>query len=208
MRKRVIQAFSLLFSVYSPFYVLDAVLLRINRGSTRYLVGLSLFLLVILIIFGRTGVYILGGLFVVYMSLHNVWTQIAKQYSGLNSLSAYPIHPWLRGRVTRVTGYCPAGIQLYEIHIDPTLLKKVRNETQAGVQVLHDAKRFTATIRELGVPTSVIGTTYEAQLAELATFGARKNIKETVRKRGVCPFGSKLLYLEREWDTFVWEIGG
>ena len=206
MRKRVIQALSLLFSVYSPFYVLDAVLLRINRGSTRYLVGLGLLLLVDLIAFGRTGVYILAGLFIVYMSLHNVWTRIAKQYSGLNSLSAYPIHPWLRGRVSRVTGYFPAGIQLYEIHIDPTLLKRIKNETQAGVQVLHDAKRFTATIRELGVPTSVIGTTYEARLAELATSGARRNLKETVQKRNVCPVGSKLLYPEREWDTFVWEI--
>lgn len=206
MKKKTILALSLLFSVYSPFYVGDAVLLRINRGSTNYLVGLGFSSVVVLMIFGRTGVSILAELFGLYMALHSVWTRLAKGYSGLNSLSAYPIHPWLRGRVTRVTGYCPTGIQLYEIHIDPTLLKRVKNETQAGVQVLHDAKRLTASIRELNVPTSVIGTTYEARLAELATSGARRNLKETVHKRNVYPVGSKLLYPEREWDTFVWEI--
>lgn len=204
--KRTIQILSLLFSVYSPLYAVGVILLRVDRGSLRYAWGLVLFLLISFVLYGETGIAFVGGSLLLYVSLHHVWVRLARPYSGQTSLSVYPIHPWLRRRITKLTGYRPVGVELYEIHIDPTLLKHAENKVQAGVKVLHDAKHFTEELRKSPAPTSVVGTTYEAKLAELATSGARKNIKKTVHIPNVCPLGSKFLYPKKEWDTFIWEI--
>lgn len=207
MRDRVMTGLSLLYSVYSPLYLVDAFLLRaLARRDKLMLVVLTCLLFLSLGLFGRMGVLVLSMFFVGYVALQDIWTRMAKRYYSYGSVAAYPIHPALRPQVTRLTGYRPKGTRLYEIHIDPQLLRRVTNGVQAGVMVLHDAKRFTTKLRDQETSVSVIGTTYEARLAQTATFGARKNLRETVHKSETCPLGSKVLYPKKQWDTFVWEI--
>lgn len=205
MRERTTKILSLLFSVYSPLYLASVILIKINR-SPKYGVGVGLSLLLIDALFGQTTGYIVIGIFLLYITLYTLWIWLIQKNTRLGSLYAYPIHPWLYRRVDYLCGYHPMGHELYEIHIDPKLLKRVPDTIQAGVMVLHDAKHFTAELKQKKESTSVVGTTYEGKLAKVATSGARKNIKSIVHKQGVCPPGSKLLYPQKEWDTFIWEI--
>ena len=207
MRDRVMTGLSLLFSVYSPLYLVDAFVLRaLARRDKLMLLALTCLLFLSLGLFGRGGLFVFSLSLFGYVALQDLWTRLAKRYYSYGSVTAYPIHPALRHQVTRLTGYRPKGTRLYEIHIDPQLLQRVTNGVQAGVMVLHDAKRFTTKLRDQETSVSVIGTTYEARLAQTATFGARKNLKETVHKSGTCPLGSKILYPKKQWDTFVWDI--
>lgn len=207
MRDRVMTGLSLLFSVYSPLYLVDALVLRaLARRDKLMLLALTCLLFLSMGLFGRTGFLGFSMFFIGYVALQDLWTRLAKRYYSYGSVTAYPIHPALRPQVMRLTGYRPKGNRLYEIHIDPQLLRRVSSGVQAGVMVLHDAKRFTKKLADQQSPVSVVGTTYESRLAQTATFGARKNLKKTVHKSGTCPLGSKVLYPKKQWDTFVWEI--
>lgn len=207
MRERLIKKLSLLFSVYSPLYPVDAILLRINRNPFSYGMGLAFALLLLLFIFGRGTVISVIILLVGYIVLHHVWTYLLKQSRPYESLTVYPIHSWLRRRIERLVWYRPLGHQIYEIHIDPSLTRRIDNPVQAGLLVSHEAKQLTKWLKEHDTEVSVIGTTYVARLAETATVAAKRNLRTTVRRPGHCPIGSKILYPNKSWDTFVWEIG-
>ena len=207
MRERLIKKLSLLFSVYSPLYPVDAILLRINRNPYSYGMGLAFALLLVFFLFGReTELFILAFL-LTYVVLHNVWTSLVKRQAVYESLTVYLIHPWLRRHIERLLGYRLSGEQIYEIHIDPSLTRRIDNPVQAGLLVSHEAKQLTKWLQEQDTEVSVIGTTYVPRLAETATVAAKRNLRTTVRRPGHCPIGSKILYPNKSWDTFVWEIG-
>ncbi|MCF8567431.1 hypothetical protein LLE49_22185 [Alicyclobacillus tolerans] len=209
MRQNLIKGLSLLFSVYSPLYPADALLLRLMKGryAIAWAVGLSMLILLLDGIFGEGTGFTVAILLLSYITLHNVWTFLLKRYGRFGSLMVYPIHSWLRTRVQRMTGYRLKGTQLVEIHIDPILTKRVKSNVQAGLMIARDAKRMTQKWTASGETVSVVGTTYEGRLAEVATTKALRNVKRTIRKPGKCPWGSKLLYPNKSWETFIWEIG-
>ena len=207
MRDRITRLLSLLFSVYSPLYPIDALFIRIlGRRDKWGLIGLALLCIAILGFTGETGLFIFVVAFSTYGGLIQFWTGNSKRYSTCEGITVYPIHAVLRQRITRLTGYKPTGTELYEIHIDPKLVKRVDNPIRAGMLVTRAAKDVTAELGTMRETVSVIGTTYEARLAAVATAGAKRNLQHTVRRQGVCPLGAKWLFPHRIWDTFIWEI--
>lgn len=206
MRDRTMRLLSLLFSVYSPLYPFYAITLRTLVRMDKLLMGA--FILVPLIVYalvGRTGFAVYLVLCLIYLGLQTLWVRFAKEYSIGHGITVYPIHPILRRRISRLVAYTPDGTQLYEVHIDPKLTKNMNNPTRVGMTVVHAARILTSQLSQKDWSTSVIGTTYVPELAQIATRSAKKYIRATTR-RSVCPIGSKWLFPKRQWDTFIWEI--
>ena len=221
MLNRLTKMLSLVFSIYSPAYPLVSIILRlVLRGERKLLINSLIFYItggwVIALISENAG---LGEIFWVavavilflFLAFYNGWVYLAKHHYRVDeALLAYPLHERLKPWVARNIDYVPVGKQLVELHVDPTLLKRIEKgdvgHVQAGVKVTHAAQRLTIGLLTLDATVSVIGTTYVPRLAETATLAVKKHLHSRIDRPGVCPSGERRLFPNKTWDTFVWEL--
>ncbi|EPZ47896.1 MULTISPECIES: hypothetical protein [Alicyclobacillus] len=200
---RLVKLLSLVFSVYSPLHVLTVVLTYLMHRRSKYI----LFPLFILLIVSFDGIFktddgleILAG-FAVLTGLYMGWVKILRQDYMVGSIVAYPIHPWLNGRVRKLTGYSNVSRAIYELHIDPRLERSVSG-VKAGLRVARDAKQISQQLRG----HTAVGTTYEGDLMQMATKYTGSNVRTIVRLENVRPWSETALFPKKKWDTFIWEF--
>jgi hypothetical protein len=212
---------SLAFSIYSPTYPLISILLRLILQWERKVVIAFLFFTFIgtwlvawisgNVSFGEVFFVFVAVLLLLFVISYSIWIYLAKHhYRVKEALVVYPLHERLRPWVARNIDYVPVGTQLFELHLDPTLIKQVEkggmDHVRAGVRVAHAARHLTTSLLALDATASVIGTTYEPRLAETATLAVKKQLRQRIDRPGVCPLGERRLFPNKTWDTFVWEL--
>lgn len=217
---RIMVILSCFFSVYSPFATLTALLIRAQRKGKKII-----FLFISLIVIGFFGlIYLFGAdqatklywafefLIMAYVGFHVMWIGLAKRHYSINdALLAYPIHSLLRKRIERIVNQPLKGELLLEIHVNPTLEKQIekgkKSHKEGGTKIGHAAKQFTSNLSLHPTTVTVIGTTYEHEMAKTMTRAAKKYIQEPDKEPiDAYTLGSKWQHPKKEWKTFVWDI--
>jgi hypothetical protein len=201
---------SLLFSVYSPAYNVVAVfewLLLRGRGRLVLLLAiLSILTGVSLFVPPMAQEPILASMVAVLLLafvLQVAWTWAMQHYT-LSLLACYPLHPALRSRVRRATGFTPVG-DLYEVHVSPRAFKVIAQDYREIVRrTQQDAKVITHRCLERGQHFAITGVTYTGGFGRVGYHA----VKHLLQEAWCGPFsprlGQRLLYPGKSWSGFVW----
>lgn len=191
---------SLLFSVYSPAYPIAALWGWCIETWLGRACLLSLFL-VCGVLYSPLG-YDLLVLYCVLYFLYSLWmASIKTESKGLEVFFLYPLHPWLKKRVQRLTGVT-ASDELCEMHVRSNKMKKL-NPRKIVLSIRNDCK----TIEETFMPdhtVTIAASMYADSFADIG-FRVTENFHELKRIQGLSTFGQRILSQNKKWETRVWE---
>ena len=189
-----------MFSVYSPVYPIAAIwewcvetwIGRLCLFGTFLLCG---------IVYAPLG-YDLIILYCALYFFYSLWmASIKTESKGLNVFFLYPLHPWLKGRVQKLTGIT-ASDELCEMHARSSKMKKLSSR-KIVLSIRNDCK----TIEENFMPdhtVTIAASMYADSFADIG-FRVTENFRELKRIQGLSAFGQRILSRNKKWETRVWE---
>ncbi|MCL6633549.1 MAG: hypothetical protein K6T63_13075 [Alicyclobacillus herbarius] len=206
---RLTRWLSLLFSVYSPLYnvmaFLEWLMLRV-RGRVVLLLTVPVLEGVSLFVPSTVQEPILASMGVMLLlafMLQVAWARAMEHYT-LSLLACYPLHPALRSRVCRFTGYTPGG-DLYEVHVSPKAFKAIESDHREIIRrTQRDAERITLHCAERSRQFAISGVTYTGGFGRVGYHAVQHLLQEAWCGRFPPRFGQRLLYPGKSWSGFVW----